>query len=139
MGAVHFWLMAESPAFQFYPGDFMRSTSMWDAIAVGVYIQLLCLQWDQGGIPNDLEKLERAVGKEVREVWEIVGPKFKAGKDGILRNQRLELVRKNQDEYRARIGKARRKAASARWGVKAKRYPLMFQLHIQMVMQMHCF
>ncbi len=110
----------KAPAFQFYPQRFLASVSMWNANAVGVYIRLLSLQWDQGGLPNDLDQLTNAAGKDVPEVWPVVGRKFPVSKDGLLRNGMLEGIRKEQDEYRLRIGKARQKAASARWDAASK-------------------
>lgn len=104
------------PAFQFYYKDFMDAVCMWDAVAVGVYIRMLCVQYSQGGLPDDMDALERAVGKEVQSVWSIVSEKFPLCKDGFRRNAKLEEVRATQNEFR----KSRQKAARTRWGKKKR-------------------
>lgn len=92
-----------SPAFQFYPKEFMLATQSWSVEEVGIYIKLLCFQWDNGSLPNDLKRLSRIAGLEYdlfEKAWVLVGLKFLCGFDGFLRNQRLELVRDEQEAFK---------------------------------------
>lgn len=114
-------VMSKPPAFQFYANDFMDATRFWDANACGLYIRCMCIQWTQGGLPNDMKKLARGVGMdldEVKDLWETVGPKFDLNDDGLLKNRRLEQVRERQKE----VSKKRSKAASKRWDTDANAY-----------------
>lgn len=91
--------MKPSPAFQFYPADFLTGTSEMSAEEVGAYIRLLCHQWINGSLPQEVEKIARiAVCSEVAA--SVVSLKFTRGEDGRLRNARLEDVREKQEEYR---------------------------------------
>lgn len=104
--------MARAPAFQFYANDFMDATRLWEAIAVGLYVRCLCIQWTQGSIPADRKVLARAIHCERAELescWDVLGPKFIEQGDGTLKNRRLEEVRARQievSEERSKAGKA---------------------------------
>lgn len=92
-----------SPAFQFYPKEFMLATQSWSVEEVGIYIKLLCAQWDDGKLPNDTKRLARISGCDLdffEKAWVLVGLKFLLGDDGFLRNQRLELVRCEQEAFK---------------------------------------
>lgn len=54
----------QSPAFQFYPKDFITDgrVATMSAEEVGIYIRLLCYCWTEGSIPDDLELLARIGG-----------------------------------------------------------------------------
>lgn len=91
--------MSKPPAFQFYASDFVASTIDMSAEEVGVYIRLLCYQWDNGGLPNDTEKLERIAGCSGNAVAQA-RHKFGICQDGKLRNDRLEQVRGSAEAYR---------------------------------------
>lgn len=103
--------MSKAPAFQFYANDFMDATRFWEAIACGLYIRCLCIQWTQGGLPADLRILAKGVGmdqQEFAEAWNVVSEKFETCDDGLLRNSRLETVRDRQQqvsESRSQAGK----------------------------------
>jgi uncharacterized protein YdaU (DUF1376 family) len=94
-----------SPAFQFYPGDFVGGTGRMTTTEVGGYILLLCEQWTQGGIPGDepraLAAIMRCTPATAKSIWKVVASKFsKNEEDGQWRNVRLEVVRKEQAEFR---------------------------------------
>jgi hypothetical protein len=55
----------------FFGRDFYASTAMWTAEEVGHYIRLLVIQWDSGGLPSDLERLE-LVSPGVGRVWKLL-------------------------------------------------------------------
>jgi uncharacterized protein YdaU (DUF1376 family)/coenzyme F420-reducing hydrogenase delta subunit len=88
--------MANSPWFKMYAGDFLTDTNAWDVVEVGIYIRLLCTQWVNGGLPNDMARLARVCGvnKELFvEAWKYIGEKFILCGDGLLRNGKMEEVR----------------------------------------------
>lgn len=99
-----------SPAFQFYPADFLVGTADMSAEEVGGYMRLLCYQWTKGGLPNDDSKLSIMAGCGGNAMASI-RHKFGIGDDGKLRNERMERVRAEQDSYRARQAEN----ASKRW------------------------
>lgn len=105
-----------SPAFQFYPDDFLGSSkvAVMTPTEIGVYVLLLCMDWNGHGITYNTKLLARycrVTEAEFVEAWEVVGQCFEAGKDGKLYNPRLIREREKQAAY-----SAKQKAASdARW------------------------
>lgn len=92
--------MKPSPAFQFYPQDFLVGTADMTAEEVGGYIRLLCYQWAKGSLPNDDKKLSQLSGISDGLSLGNVSVKFRLCEDGLKRNDRLELIRLEQEEYR---------------------------------------
>lgn len=90
--------MASSPAFQFYPGDFVTGTIHMTAEEIGGYMLLLCTQWEQGSLPPDPASLRRIARCSAKALTAIL-TKFVAGEDGQLRNERMESVRSERDEF----------------------------------------
>ena len=91
----------KSPAFQFYPKDFLVDTMHLDDAQVGAYIRLISYAWigipgcAQTEIPSDVEKLARLVtidGAVLGQVIEL----FKRQKNGNLRHPRLAKELKQQ-------------------------------------------
>lgn len=98
----------KSPAFQFYPDDFIAGTTEMSPAEVGAYIRLLCYQWGRGSIPlADEARLARIAGGEVTP---DVLAKFPEG-----RNARLEAVRAEQEAYRLHRAAAGARGAAKRW------------------------
>lgn len=64
---------------------------------VGAYIRLLCHQWNRGSIPVKPNRQQRLAGGSVSGA---VLAKFKLGRDGLLRNERLEFERQKQSKFR---------------------------------------
>lgn len=91
--------MKLSPAFQFYPHDFLVGTAEFTAEEVGAYIRLLCYQWAKNGLPNDNLKLAQLAICGVK-VIESIRQKFRECEDGLLRNPRLQQVQEDQERYR---------------------------------------
>lgn len=105
----------KSPAFQFYPDDFLGSSkvAVMNAQEVGVYVLLLCMDWNDGGItynPRTLARYCRLTESEFVSAWEVVGQCF-VERDGRFWNPRLERERVKQVEYRA----SQVNAANKRW------------------------
>ena len=87
----------KAPAFQFYADDFLSGTITMTDAEVGLYIRLLCHQWNSGGLPNDNAEIElhSRGGTPLKRVL----AKFQVGDDGLLRNARLEAVRRGRQEF----------------------------------------
>ena len=90
-------LKMTSPAFQFYPDDFLGGVADMTQTEVGAYLLLLCHQWNRGSIPVQTER-QQLIAKG--PVTEHVLSKFKKCPDGQLRNERMEKIRVQQQDYR---------------------------------------
>ena len=108
----------KSPAFQFYPADFLAGTCDLTTLEVGCYMRLLCFQWNRGSIPDQPDKLELIAGAKVSD---DVMSKFPVGDDGQRRNERMESEREKQAQYRelqrvkgVKSGETRRTAVEPR-------------------------
>jgi uncharacterized protein YdaU (DUF1376 family) len=116
------------PAFQFYADDFLAGTFAMTNEEVGAYIRLLCHQWSQGGIPADEHRqflMARTNNEPSSEaaVRYVVRTKFVACDDGLLRNERMEDVRTNNENWREKSAIGGRASGSKRkgdsnWGKK---------------------
>ena len=95
------------PAFQLYASDFLVDTQSWTATEVGIYARLLFHQWVNGSIPDNIQRLTRIGGTDVRTMqkcWlHTLGGKFQKCGNGNLINGRLEQTRKDQEEYRKKL------------------------------------
>lgn len=117
---------AKSPAFQFYPGDFLADPKVqaMRAEEVGAYLLLLCAEWLDGPLPDDpgfLARVCRLGAAEFAQAWQAVGRCFKPaeGRAGFLENPRLERERAFQAEGRARRLDASRIAQEARLALES--------------------
>lgn len=99
----------------FFGRDFYASTAMWTAEEVGHYIRLLVIQWDSGGLPAELERLE-LVSPGVRNVWPLLSSKFPVCDDGMRRNARMEAHREKAEELKDARSEAGQEGNRKRWG-----------------------
>lgn len=102
--------MNKSPAFQFYPQDFLVGTAILSAEETGAYIRLLCYQWTNDGLPNDqviLARIAGCGGNAIASIWH----KFGICDDGMIRNKRLDEIKNSQIEFRAK----QKSNAQKRW------------------------
>ena len=108
----------KSPAFQFYPGDFLSDENVISMTFEerGIYITLLCSCWIQGSIPADHEKLKRLLSGYSNEIPDQVLECFKEmeGDSKRLVHHRLEKERNKQDEWREKSSQAGKKSAENR-------------------------
>jgi uncharacterized protein YdaU (DUF1376 family) len=104
----------DAPAFDFYPERWLVGTAAMSDLEQIAYLRLLCHQWLAGdvGLPDDVGTLRRLGGKGCTAA---VLAKFPTGKDGALRNARLEVVRGEQRERIRKKSEQRRAAAMKRW------------------------
>lgn len=114
--------MPKSPAFQFYPGDFLSDgkQSVMELEEVGAYTRLICACWLEGNIPTEMRKLAKLAGTTtdmMRKLWPAIEPCFE--KDpacaGYLIHPRLEKERAKQAAFKEKKRAAGKRGASARW------------------------
>lgn len=98
--------MKKSPAFQFYPDDFIGGTVEFTAAEVGAYIRLLCYAWSNGAIPKSRTSTNRIAGCNVSS---RVFKKFKNG-----RNLRLDEEREKQRIWKEKSSLGGKKSAEKR-------------------------
>jgi len=80
------------PYFKFFPADFLGGVTWLTNEQIGVYIQLLCVEWESGPLPSNIEAVERRVPGVVL-AWPALQSKFVQTEDGWI-NERLESERK---------------------------------------------
>jgi uncharacterized protein YdaU (DUF1376 family) len=111
---------AKSPAFRFYPSDFMGSPDVqsMDLCEVGAYIYLLSTAWlaeRHGYLPDDDERLRRWA-RMTREQWAqsraLLLSKFPVAEEGWRSNPRMVKEADKQELFSA----SQRKKAGKRWG-----------------------
>lgn len=76
----------------FFGRDFLAATAGWTAEERGHYVVALVVQWEQGSIPDSLERLEM-MSPGISASWAILAPKFPLCEDGRRRNPRMEVHR----------------------------------------------
>lgn len=89
---------SNSPAFQFYPRDFITGTTHMTASEVGAYIRLLCHQWEHGFVPENETRILRIAGCKKQEL-PLVLEKFVKTESGLI-NIRLDKSRETLVQYR---------------------------------------
>lgn len=103
--------MSKSPAFQFYPDDFMGGKpGMMNPEQTHVYIWLLCLDWNQNGFFFDERTLARwcrVTPGIFRSAWKIVQENFSSS-EGRWYNERLSKERIKQAAWREKSAKGGR-------------------------------
>lgn len=110
-----------SPAFQFYPADFLSDVNvvMMNNRQLGCYIRLICYCWREGSIPNDLTKLAMLCHEEHEWLchnWGSIAPCFDTTDDAAqLVHPRLERERIKQQTYRNIKSQAGKRGATKRW------------------------
>src|SRR5579871_6175297 len=91
--------MPKSPAFQFYPEEFLVGTALFSFEEKGIYITLLSYQWAHGHIPGSDDKLRKLLGISPRRFSAVLS-KFTRDEKGDLYNERLDRERLKQEDYR---------------------------------------
>lgn len=108
-----------SPAFQFYPRDFVSDAKQiaLSLAGAGIYIRLLCQCWLEGSLPLDHSALAKLCGTTVQKFdkeWDLVSACFEQ-KDGRLIHRRLNKERRKQAEYRQLQREKGVRGAEKRW------------------------
>lgn len=108
-----------SPTLQLYVRDWIISTRAMTPEARGIYMDLLCIGWDQEGVPSDPRILAGMVGlspQRFKRIWAEIQSKWIQAEDGKLRNPRQERQRAELEELREKKRAAGRASAAARNG-----------------------
>lgn len=108
----------KSPAFQFYPKDFLADGNVagMSLQERGAYITLLCVCWQEQSLPMALNRLANMVGSPLsafHKLWPAIAPCF-VEKDGRYVHPRLEKEREKQDHFRRRQSDKGKASATAR-------------------------
>jgi len=82
--------MAKDPAFPFYTQDFLTGTLFFTNEEVGIYIKLLCVQHQHGGL------VDKDVFNEQTKNYEHVRRKFIETEDGFYNKRLMEEMIKRQ-------------------------------------------
>jgi len=87
------------PYFPFFVADWILDDKvcLMTLADQGLYLRLLCQQWENGSVPLDPEACRRAASADPEEFarsWLAVEPCFPVDGDGKRRNPRLEIERK---------------------------------------------
>lgn len=108
----------KSPAFQFYPNDYLGSmrVSELSLEEEGAYLRALCYCWNNGNLPCEPSKLARIIGKNCTvEIAKNISRLF-VKKNKILIHERLEQERIKQQKYSKQAHDNGLKGAQKRWG-----------------------
>lgn len=108
------------PSFDFFPDDFIAGTYHLPAEAVGIYVRLLCYQWNNGVIPTEETELARIAGVDadaMRTHMRTVMLKFMPDGCGAMKNARLERER----EHKLSVIEKSKQAADTRWAKEKAR------------------
>lgn len=97
--------------FKFFVNDFLIGTSFMTAAEVGVYIRMLCYQWDKGYLPNNIDTLNLMFGAEVTQ---SVLDKFVINENGLI-NTRLDDERKQAFSKVEKLTSNGKKGSTKRW------------------------
>lgn len=102
----------KSPAFQFYPGDYLADPKVaaMTTEAEGAYMRLLCYAWIDGGIPSDhamLAPMCKLTPERFEAVWPMLARCWTPSEDGT----RLTNPRQERERAFQAVSRERRKAA----------------------------
>ena len=114
----------KDPSYPWYPRDH-AADEVVQLMSLGqecAYRRLLDHQWLHGSIPSDLGQLARVCKnislREMRKIWPGIAQCFVSVPDepGRLQNRRLERIRNERKEHRAKQVEGGKKGAQTRWG-----------------------
>lgn len=114
----------KSPAFQFYPSNFLGSPKVraMSLAEIGLYTLALCLDWDGVGFTadelHDLAATQRE-GVDFNTAWGRVSRCFEHDGERFY-SARLKSERQKQREWRRKSSKGGKIGAAKRWGRQDK-------------------
>jgi hypothetical protein len=117
----------KSPAFQFYPADFLADENvvLMTNRELGCYIKLMCYCWREGSIPSDVNKIARLCGEDgsaMADLWIAISSCFEVAINDPSRlvHPRLVTEQQKQSEHKKERSESGKKGAEARWGKASK-------------------
>lgn len=112
----------KSPAFQFYPADFLSDakTASMTAEEIGIYTLLLCYCWIEGSLPAEQNFLSRLARTQQKKFARLFSGKISAcfifdETTNTYRHPRLEKEREKQETYRAQQSEKGKRSAQQRF------------------------
>jgi uncharacterized protein YdaU (DUF1376 family) len=118
--------LTDAPWFPLYVKDWLVATRRLTAEQRGLYMDLLCFAWEDGGLPLDVEAMRRLT-QSTTAVWKRAWPDL-AGKfevrDGRWVNRRMERVRDEMLRMVEKKSKAGKAGAARRWQAHASAMPV---------------
>ncbi len=112
----------KSPAFQFYPADFLSDakTASMTAEEIGIYTLLLCYCWIEGSLPAEQNFLARLARTQQKKFTRLFLGKISAcfvfdETTNTYRHPRLEKEREKQESYRAQQSEKGKRSAQQRF------------------------
>lgn len=110
--------MKASPSFQFYPDRWLGGTSHLSPAARGIYLDLLCWQWNHvKPLPLSVStrtQIGRCTLEQFTSAWVEISDKFHETTDGF-RNEALERGRSAGMTFMDAQREKAKKGAAARW------------------------
>jgi uncharacterized protein YdaU (DUF1376 family) len=111
---------SKSPAFQFYPKDWLSDLNVMTMTPAqrGGYIQLLCVMWleDDCSLPNNPQALCILSGLSEEEIGKVMECFVPHG--DRLTQKRLQAEKKKQKEYSRKMSRAGKKGNAIKYGSK---------------------
>ena len=107
-----------SPAFQFYPADYLADAKVqtMSIEGEGCYFRLLCYCWREGSIPSDRAAIVRLCkGYDGPGIDEAMALFVRGDKRGTLVHRRLDKERKRQEALSKAMQEAGLRGAIKRW------------------------
>lgn len=99
--------------FKFYPADFLIGIQYLNSEEVGIYIKMLCYQWDKGYVPTDKNIFKSLFGKDIPD---NLKSKFYITEDGNgYINERLSIQRNEAINKSNKLKENGIKGAEVRW------------------------
>ena len=111
------------PFLPLFPRDFIAATLGWTMEQRGLYITLMCAEWELGSLPADQPTLANVAGATLLDfarVWKKVHSKFVDRGDGELVNSKLEEHRSKSLKLKTVRSEAGKKGGKAKANRKAK-------------------
>jgi len=107
-----------SPAFQWYPADFLIEVTAMTTDEVGAYVLLKSICWHEGCLPNDVEELAsiaKLTPERFQPMWDRrISRCFKQRSDGRWTHPGLDKEAKKQEDWRAQRSAAGIRSGEAR-------------------------
>lgn len=112
----------KSPAFQFYPADFLSDakTASMNAEEIGIYTLLLCYCWLEGSLPAEQNFLARLARTQQKKFTRLFSGKISAcflfdETTNTYKHPRLEKEREKQETYRLQQSEKGKRSAQQRF------------------------
>jgi uncharacterized protein YdaU (DUF1376 family) len=118
--------LTDAPWFPLYVKDWLVATRRLTAEQRGLYMDLLCFAWEDGGLPEDVEAVRRLTQSTPavwKRAWPDIASKFEV-RGGRRVNKRLEQVRDEMLASVAAKSKAGKAGAARRWQPHASAMPV---------------